>query len=85
MAKETMTERNSNPAYYETIFCSVSGCGRTEDLLKHRYSDEMTCVTCVNAMVEKIEEQKRIEEEEFERHDDYRDFSYNQLLTERCQ
>lgn len=64
MAKESMNEKNNNPTYYEVPTCSVSGCGRTTDLLKHRYSEDLTCESCVNEMVEKLEHEKMIEEEE---------------------
>lgn len=64
MGKETQSERNSNPIYFEVIQCSASGCDRKTDLLKHNSSEEILCVDCVNKLVEEIEHAKMIEEEE---------------------
>lgn len=64
MAKESMIERNSNPEYFEKIECSAEGCNSTEDLLRHRYSEDYMCTVCANKLVEKIKEEKEKEHEE---------------------
>jgi len=76
-----MNERNSDPFYYETIQCSE--CCGVDGLLRHKFSEELTCKSCVRAIEEKFNEANRIAEEENCKHDDYRDMSYNELLTER--
>ena len=64
MPRETMSERKSNPAYYEKIECSSEDCNSTEDLLKHRYSEEYLCAFCANKLVETIQAKKEKEHEE---------------------
>jgi len=84
MAKETMSERNSNPEYFEVIECEAEGCKSTHGLLKHRYSETYMCLDCVNALATKIREEKEREDEElFGNEGYYTEMSYNQLLQER--
>jgi hypothetical protein len=84
MAKESMSERNSNPFYFELVTCSGENCQSTSDLLVHRYSGEHMCATCINKLVEKINEEKEREHEDvFGKEGYYTDMSYNQLLQER--
>ena len=80
MAKESMSERNSNPEYFETISCK---CGRATDLLKHRYSEEFACVDCANDLANKYREEKEREEETFGREGYYAEMSLNQIMQER--
>lgn len=55
MPRETMSERNSNPFYFESIQCEK--CGSIENLRLHKHSGDVACVICVNvAMAEAARE-----------------------------
>lgn len=85
MAKETMSERNSNPAYFERIECEAEGCKSTENLLKHRYAETYCCVSCANKLATKLREEKEREIEElYGPHESFRkDMALSDLISER--
>lgn len=58
MCRESMSERNKNPKYYETIQCE--NCGSTEGLTLHAYANDILCIGCVN---DKLAEAAREDEE----------------------
>lgn len=65
----------SNPKHFESISCQK--CGSTHELQRHRYSDEIQCVHCVNDELATIAKQAN------EREGYYYELSYNQLCEER--
>jgi hypothetical protein len=47
----------NDPYYYESIRCSI--CRESgEEMLKHRYTDEVTCARCVNKLVDDLFEEE---------------------------
>ena len=82
MPRETQTEKNNNPAYYETISCE--DCGGIEHLRMHASAKDIICVDCLNKVLARASEEKEREHEEiFGREGYYTDMSYNELLQER--
>lgn len=65
-----------NPLYYEKAHCSRCKEAGVE-LMKHKFSDVLTCLECVN------DELKEISSEE--KHGDYRDKTENELYQGRNQ
>lgn len=64
-----------SPYFFEKTLCSE--CGEFEaELLKHKFSDVLTCVDCVNRQIQKIQDEN--ESEGY-----YTEKSYNQLCEER--
>lgn len=60
-----------NPKHFERAMCS---CGSTTDLQVHKYTDEITCLDCVN---NRLNEMAALEE--------YKTGSLNELQTERAE
>lgn len=81
MPRQTMSERNSDPFYFETIQCSE--CCGVDGLLKHKFTDELTCSACVDKINKAFNEAKKEAEENQVKEGYYTDFSYNELLQER--
>lgn len=77
MPRETMSERNNNPAYYEVIACEE--CGGTEGLQRHAFAKDIMCVICINVLLAEAAS----EDEGNEKEGYYTDMSYNELLQER--
>ncbi len=75
MAKEFEIRAKNSPYYFEKAQCSECREFGVE-LMKHKFSDILTCVECVNDALRKLEDEN-------EKHDDYRDQSYADLITER--
>ena len=48
--------------YYEVAQCSE--CNTTEDLLVHRYNDDIMCTHCLNEQVDRIKHEEDVAEEE---------------------
>lgn len=67
MPRQTMSERNSDPFYFETIQCSE--CCGVDGLLKHKFTDELTCSACVDKINDDFNAAKRIDEETLYRDD----------------
>jgi hypothetical protein len=44
-AEARLIKRRDNPRYFEAMMCH---CGEKENLLKHKFTDEVQCVECVN-------------------------------------
>lgn len=76
---ESMSERNINPRYYETIQCEK--CGTKEDLLMHRYADDIMCVHCVNDLM--AEASSEDDDNEDRDHCNHNGMSYKHALEER--
>lgn len=50
---QKVMKSKENPVYFETMMCS---CGESEGLLKHKFTDEVQCVECVNNLMREAEE-----------------------------
>lgn len=60
MFKETLSERNSNPKYYESIQCEAQGCTERHDLLFHRYSETFMCTNHVNQLMAEASKEENV-------------------------
>lgn len=85
MAKETMSERNSNPEYFEVIECEAKDCKETNGLLRHRFNESYICPACLNNLMNEVRDQKEREIEElYGPHESFRkDMALSDLITER--
>ena len=50
---QKVMKNKENPIYFETMICH---CGETEGLLKHKFTDEVLCVECVNKQLREAED-----------------------------
>ena len=61
MPRQTMSERNADPFYFEVIQCSE--CCGVDGLLKHKFTDELTCANCVDKINADFNAAKKMDEE----------------------
>ena len=72
---QKVMKNKENPVFFEKMMCH---CGETEGLLKHKFTDEVRCVDCIQKMVEIIERENDSNER-----DELIDYSHNELLAYR--
>lgn len=53
---------SGNPKFFEPVRCADCGC-TSGDMVKHRYTDEVVCVDCLNIIANEFQKEQEKENE----------------------